>query len=60
MEGIKNLRDSITNKIYCLILVEVLPKDIFTSKPVRHWAVPMSRNQQIKLPVLFDFSQIFL
>jgi hypothetical protein len=33
-EGIKNLRDSITNKIYCLILVEVLARDIFMSTPV--------------------------
>ena len=33
-ECMKNLKDSITNKIYCLILAEVLARDIFMSKPV--------------------------
>ena len=33
-EGMKNLKDSITNKIYCLNLAEVLARDIFMAKPV--------------------------
>jgi hypothetical protein len=33
-DGMKNLKDFIVNKIYCLILAEVLAKDIFMSKPV--------------------------
>ena len=33
-EGMKNLRDSITNKIYCFILAQVLARDIFMSKSV--------------------------
>lgn len=33
-EGMKNLKDSITNKIYCLIVAEVLARNIFMSKPV--------------------------
>jgi hypothetical protein len=33
-EGMRNVKDSITNKIYCLILAEVLARDVFMSKPV--------------------------
>lgn len=33
-DGVKNFKDSITNKTYCLILAEVLPGNIFMSKPV--------------------------
>jgi hypothetical protein len=51
-EGTNNIKDSITNKAYCLILSEVLDRDIFKPKP-------MSRNQQIKSPVLFDFLKFF-
>jgi len=29
-----NLKDSVTNKIYCLILAEVLARGIFISKPI--------------------------
>ena len=31
-EGMKNLKDSIANKIYCLMLAEALARDIYDIK----------------------------
>jgi hypothetical protein len=40
-KGKKNLKDSMTSKIYCFILAEVSARDIFMSKPITGLAVPM-------------------
>jgi len=53
-----NFKDSVTNKSYCLILADVLARDIFMSNPVSGLFL-MWRNQQNIVPVLFDLLKFF-
>ena len=57
-KGVKNLKDSIANKIYCLMLAEALARDIFMSKPVTGCSLVEDSADQVTYPV--RFSQIFL
>ena len=60
-EGMKNLKDSITNKIYCLILAEVLARDIFMSKSVTGlfpcWGI--SRSSYLSCSIFLSFSFLY-
>ena len=54
----KNLKDFIINKIYCLNLAEVLARDIFMSKPVTR-LLPcrgISQSYYLSCLVVFKFS----
>jgi hypothetical protein len=50
-EGMKNLKDFIINKIYCLNLAEVLARDIFMSKPIIGCSHVENLADQITCPV---------
>lgn len=52
-----NIKNFITNKIYCLISGEVLARDIFVSEPLTGL---FPRGRISMFPVLFDLKFFFL